>query len=191
MPTPRRNSRSSDIEIFDAFRKALKELSRRDKELFSSKKNKIAITHRLALYLEEFFISRCVVDICYNIDGYNPDIILHERNGKILLAIWFKDDYLEKALQEEAKRFHDNFGCFTLAFSILSDRDYYLVYRFASTYTDYLHISREDFSENLLKRMREEDDAVNEQLLLDIPKKRTRKKKAKEKANDPNVDNSL
>lgn len=177
MSTKRRISRSSEIEIFDAFRSALKILSSRDKTLLGNKKNKIAITHRLAYYLENSFIPGCYVDIFYSIDRYSPDLLVHDRKGEILLAIWWQDDYLSKPLREEAKLFHEEFGCLSLAFSLLSDKDYYLVYRFASTYTDYLHIAREDFSENLLKRMERDDENIKEQLLLDIPKKRTRKKK--------------
>lgn len=174
----KRSSRSLDIALFDAFAKALKELSRRDELLFGMKRNKISLTHRLAIYLEQNLREGTIVDISYSTGNYTPDLIAHDRNGRIQLAIWWQDDYLTKKLQDEARRFHEEYGCFTLAFSLLSDKDYFLVYRFASTYTDYLHISREDFSESLLKRMKDEESTTDEQLLLNIPKKRNRKRKA-------------
>ncbi len=173
----RRSSRSTDIALFDAFTKALRELSRRDEVLFAMKRNKVSLAHRLAIYLERNLRDGTIVDVSYSMGNYNPDLIAHDRNGKVQLAIWWQDDYLTKKLQDEAKRFHEEYGCFTLAFSLLSDRDYFLVYRFAATYTDYLHVSREDFSETLLKRMKEEDGIEDEQLLLDIPRKRNRKRK--------------
>jgi|GEM_PF-995784 len=174
----RRSSRSSDIVLFDAFAKALRELSERDKLLFGMKRNKISLSHRLANYLEKNLREGTYVDISYSVGSCTPDLIAHDRNGRIQLAIWWQDEYLTRKLQDEAKRFHEEYGCFTLAFSLLSDRDYFLIYRFASTYTDYLHISREDFSESLLKRMKEEENTFDGQLLLDIPKKRSRKRKA-------------
>ena len=58
---------------------------------------------------------------------------------------------------------------------MLEDKDYILVYRFEKEYLEYLHINKEDFSENLLKRCLIEDKKDSDQLLLDIRKKRTRK----------------
>ena len=52
-----------------------------------------------------------------------------------------------------------------------------LLYRFAASFTDYLHLSKHDYSDSLLKRM--EDQKPDEQLLL-IPQPKKRRKKSKE-----------
>ena len=62
----------------------------------------------------------------------------------------------------------------TLAFSLLEEKDYILIYRFEDDYLEYLHINKIDFSEHLLKRcMIEENKKKNEPSLF------TQRKKAK------------
>ena len=70
----------------------------------------------------------------------------------------------------------------TLAFSLLEERDYILIYRFENRYLEYLHINKLDFSERLLKRclIREEKkkkEKEEEQLPLFAKKKREKKEK--------------
>ena len=176
-----RSNRSEEITLFDAFVSALKRLSERDKYLFSLKRRKIPLMHRLAIYLEEELPSHLYCDLMLHIkleEGEStPDLLVHDRNGTIYLAIYAKESYLNKKDQEEARTFHRDKECLTLAFSFLEDKDYFLIYRFGSTFTDYLHLSREDFSESLLKRCETDSDETfsDTQLLLGIKVRKKRK----------------
>ena len=61
---------------------------------------------------------------------------------------------------------------------MLEEKGYILVYRFENEYLEYLHINKTDFSERLLKRCLIGKENEEDQLMLDIQKRRIRKKKA-------------
>lgn len=176
------SDRETEIILFDAFSQALKKLCRDDFVLFSTQKKKGPITHRIAMYIETGLDSRAYLcDTQFQIKGekqtYTPDMIIHDRKGKETMAIYWQDGYLSAKEKEEARDFHREKRCFTIAFSLLPDKDYFLIYRFAENYTDYLHISREDFSEEVLRRCSSDEDILSDQLLFKLEKKRIRKKK--------------
>ena len=79
------------------------------------------------------------------------------------MAIFIEEEYLSSQKKGEASKLHEDTGAFTIAFSLLKEREYFLVYRFASSFTDYLHLSKHDYRESLLKRM--EDTESDDQLL--------------------------
>lgn len=177
-----RNNRSEEIILFDAFVSALKKLTERDAYLFTLKRKKLPLVHRLAIYLEEEIPAGLFCDIMMHIrfeDGEStPDLLIHDRKGNIALAVYTKESYLSRKDQEEARTFHREKQCLTLAFSFLDEKDYFLIYRFGSSFTDYLHLSREDFTESLLKRCETESNETfsDTQLLLGIKPRRKRKK---------------
>ena len=93
-----------------------------------------------------------------------------------MLALFWSSTYLTEKERSKALGFHRQYSpSLTLAFSMLEEKDYLLIYRFESDYVDYLHIDKTDFSEMLLKRCmigRSEDG----QLMLDVMRrKRVRK----------------
>ena len=147
------------IEIFSAFRKAMLDyFSTYGEE--EKHRRKSTVSHRIA---------KIDIDI-------NSTDILVEEDGSVLLAVFWSSTYLTQSEKDKAQHFHtEKKPVLTLAFSMLEDKDYILVYRFEKEYLEYLHINKEDFSENLLKRCLIEDKKDSDQLLLDIRKKRTRK----------------
>lgn len=178
--------RETDIRLFNAFTYALRELVARDQDLVAShNRRKAGVTHRLAMYLEEGIAGTGLfADVSWKVKGesgtYTPDIIVHDRHDDIAMALWWDGDYLTGTEREAARDFHKEFGCLALAFSILDDKDYFLVYRFDESWTDYLHISRDDFSEEVLMRRPVDDDDDDGQLFFDMPRRRSRKKDAAE-----------
>ena len=158
------------IEIFSAFRKAMLDyFSTYGEE--EKHRRKSTVSHRIAVNLSRHFSPSCKIDI-----DINSTDILVEEDGSVLLAVFWSSTYLTQSEKDKAQHFHiEKKPVLTLAFSMLEDKDYILVYRFEKEYLEYLHINKEDFSENLLKRCPIEDKADSEQLLLDIRKKRIRK----------------
>lgn len=179
------NIRELEILLFDAFSASLKRLCADDYLLFSTQKKKGPITHRIAMYLEQELANPAMLcDTQFQIrsekECFTPDIVVHNRMGEEYMALFWQDGYLSAHERENARDFHKEKRCFTLAFSLLPDKDYFLIYRFAENYTDYLHISREDFSEEVLKRCSSDEDIISDQLLFKLEKKRQRKKKEDE-----------
>lgn len=181
------SDRETEIILFDAFSQALKKLCRDDFVLFSTQKKKGPITHRIAMYIEnELGSSAYLCDTQFQIRGekqtYTPDMIIHDRKGNEAMAIYWQDGYLSSREKEEARDFHKEKKCFTIAFSLLPDKDYFLIYRFAENYTDYLHISRDDFSETVLKRCGVDEDIFDDQLRFKLVRRRGKKASAAEDA---------
>lgn len=173
-----RVKRSLEITLFDAFRAALQRTFENYPYLFQHKKNRIAFSHRLASEMDKETNGRYLIDISLPVSAertaVTPDIIVRERDMSLVMALFIEEDYLSKAEKDEASGLHDETGAFTLALSLLPEKEYVLVYRFAASFTDYLHLSKHDYSESLLKRM--EEERPDEQLLL-IPQPKKRKRK--------------
>ncbi len=135
------------IECFDAFRKSMLDYFASFKEE-DRRRKKSTISHRIALSIMKNFPS-CIVDIDYD----STDILVHRDDGKELLAIFWSNTYMTSAEKEKAQSYHiTHKPMLTLAFSLLEDRDYILIYRFEDDYLEYLHINKVDFSEMLLKK---------------------------------------
>ncbi len=109
---------------------------------------KSTISHRIALRLAKYFPSS-LVDIDYN----KADILVHQDGERDTLAIFWSNTYLTADEKEKAQNYHlEHKPALTLAFSLLDDKDYILIYRFEDNYLEYLHINKLDFSERLLKK---------------------------------------
>ena len=164
------------IECFSAFRKSMLDYfdSFREED---GKRRKSTISHRIALSIASNFPS-CSVDIDY--DGV--DILVKDPERNDVLAIFWSNDYLKENEKEKAQNYHlSHKPMLTLAFSLLEDRDYILIYRFEDNYLEYLHINKNDFSEMLLKKCmikEERKKEEKEQLSLFSRKSRKRKKDA-------------
>ncbi len=158
------------IECFDSFRKSML-------DYFASypgedrRRRKSSISHRIALSIMKNFPSS-LVDIDYD----TTDILVHENKGKDILAIFWSNTYLTLQEKEKAQNYHlTHKPMLTLAFSLLEDRDYILIYRFEDDYLEYLHIDKVDFSEMLLKKclIKEEKKRNNEEPTLFSKRKKS------------------
>lgn len=168
-------NRERQIELFDDFRSSMLSYFSR----YNGKeeiKRKSTTSHRIANAL-----SREMPGEEIDLDLDNVDILLHSGD-KPILALFWSYTYLTEKEKEEARLYHAKKNpSLTLAFSLLEEKDYILVYRFESDYLEYLHIDKEDFSEYLLKRCQidKENDESEGQLMLDIPRAKRKRKKAK------------
>ncbi len=161
----------NQIELFSSFKSAMLEYFNKYSNEKNEKKKKSTISHRLALLLEKNILAATDVDI--DIDGF--EIVVKEKE-KILLAILWSNSYLTEKEKEKAKKLHSLFSPrLTLAFSLLSDKDYILVYRFENDYLDYLHINKSDFSQNILKRCLVSDSNDDSEQLVLFPKRKRKK----------------
>ena len=168
--------REDSIEIFENFRNGLEMLITRVKELFEHDIRKEAIAGRLAMYFSSLFSKEWYIDIAT--DG--ADLLVWDRKSTIALALFISRDYISQKGKDKAREYHlIHRPMLTLAFSILEDKDYILIYRFEELFLDYIHIFPElDFEEKVLKRVMIEEEH-NDPLLFSIAKRRRRKKTLK------------
>ena len=168
--------REDSIEIFENFRNGLELLITRDRELFEHDIRKETIAGRLAMYFSNLFSKEWYIDIAT--DG--ADLLVWDRKSTIALALFISRDYISQKGKDKAREYHlIHRPMLTLAFSILEDKDYILIYRFEELFLDYIHIFPElDFEEKVLKRVMIEEEH-NDPLLFTISKRRRRKKIAK------------
>lgn len=126
------------------------------------------------MIMSRFFPQSYSIDI----DIQGTDILV--KNGETIpLSVFWSSTYLTKTEKDKAQKFHtDKKPTLTLAFSMLEEKDYILVYRFEKEYLEYLHINKTDFSERLLKRCIIGKEDEEDQLMLDIKKSKKRRKKA-------------
>lgn len=156
------------LEVFDSFRKGMIRYfpSLEDDGI---KRKKSARTHRIALSLTPFFPPDVVIDI----DTMGADLLVWDGKEKVHLALFWSDDYLTEKERAKAYEFHlSHSPSLTLAFSILPDKDWILVYRFEKSFIEYLHIDKATFEETQLRQKSagEEDG----QMFLRLPAKRSR-----------------
>ena len=161
------------IEVFSSFRDTMLEYFSKYGEAEDHKK-KSTQSHRIAVIMSRFFPQSYSIDI----DIHGTDILV--KNGdSIPLSVFWSSTYLTKTEKDRAQKFHtEKKPTLTLAFSMLEEKGYILVYRFENEYLEYLHINKTDFSERLLKRCLIGKEDEEDQLMLDIQKRRIRKKKA-------------
>jgi hypothetical protein len=183
--TIEQTSGSQHIKMFSAFKEALIKLHREDRELLSKKKKRAGVSHRLALYLERLLPFALYIDLGYEVKLKNgeiyPDILIHGRRGDISMAVFWQDGYLSKSEQEEIKKFTEETGCaLTLAFSLLPEKEYFLIYRFEDNYIQYLHVDKETGADMFLKQCEEGTEVEKEPqpTLFKLSGTRKRKKKA-------------
>lgn len=166
----------SELELLEVFINAIKALFSYDKTLFSKKKNRLAISHRIAVYLEKE-LKDLTSDLSYHTlikkKDYYPDILLHDRKDVIALSLFWANDYLSKKDQDDITAFiKAEDPALSLGLSFLPDKDYILIYRFKDNYTDYIHLNKTNFERKFLKRLEDEVEEDKSQQLLFAPKKR-------------------
>lgn len=156
------------IECFSYFRKSMLDYFASFKE-DDKRRKKSTVSHRIALSIQKNFPS-FLVDIDYD----KTDILVHTEGGEDILAIFWSNTYLTAVEKERAQNYHiAHSPRLTLAFSLLEEKDYILVYRFEDNYLEYLHINKEDFSEDLLKKCLIKDEKVRREPSLFSKKKKS------------------
>ena len=167
--------RSLRIDVFDNFRKAMLNYFSHYSNDEIGKKKKSTTSHRIALELAGQFPPSYRIDIDY----MNADIIVRNGDEIILILLW-SNDYLTAVDKYKAHQLHiDKTPLLTLAFSLLEEKSYLLIYRFEKEYLEYLHIDKSDFSERILKRSEDRNKKEKDQLMLGLTGKAQRKARKK------------
>ena len=136
------------IEIFEAFRKGMRSYFKLPELPKSMRAKHSSVSARVASALRHFFPDSVNVDI----DLLGADILIWDDNGP-LLALFWSSSYLAKGRKEKAIAFHEKYSTpLTLAFSLFPDKERFLVYRIEEGYIEYLHIDKNTFSEEVLRR---------------------------------------
>lgn len=147
-------STRSRIKAFEIFTKALALLETQDKELFTWPRNRITLTHALAVHIHDI-----LEDPSYSVDLYpattksrrtsNADILVHNRqNGHQILAIVCRNDYLTEQEQKDLSSLmegnsQEGTSCdLVLAVSFMPQRSYMLIYIANDDGVEYYHFDR-------------------------------------------------
>ncbi len=160
------------FEIFTAFRLGMAEFFSNDLSEDGKRHRKSAISHRIALRLRPYFPLQYTIDI----DTDGADVLIWKED-EIPLAIFWSEGYLTEKEKKKAIEYHrEKAPGLTLAFSLLHDKSWILIYRFDDNYVEYLHIDKETFNETVLKRLpipeKSKDDG---QLMLQLRPEKKRK----------------
>jgi hypothetical protein len=173
------------IRLFETHIHALSLLVEQDSSLFSWRRNRMAVCHRLARHLEQglhdsFNLqqrNRYFVDLCAPImeDAHAmiPDIVVHDRDQQEpqrLMAIVCREGYLSEQELLDLHELKTKGNCeLTLGMAFLPNKEYILIYRADETTIDYYHFFRTEKHCQLFKRRQiSEVSADRSQLKLDI-----------------------
>lgn len=195
-------STRSRIKAFEIFTKALALLETQDKELFTWPRNRITLTHALAVHIHDI-----LEDPTYSVDLYpattksrrtsNADILVHNRqNGHQILAIVCRNDYLTEQEQKDLSSLmegnpQEGTSCdLVLAVSFMPQRSYMLIYIANDDGVEYYHFDRNlMIMEPVRRRTIEEELNDREQpTLVKIKRRRRSRSQAEEEA--PQVETS-
>ncbi len=195
-------STRSRIKAFEIFTKALALLETQDKELFTWPRNRITLTHALAVHIHDI-----LEDPSYSVDLYpattksrrtsNADILVHNRqNGHQILAIVCRNDYLTEQEQKDLSSLmegnsQEGTSCdLVLAVSFMPQRSYMLIYIANDDGVEYYHFDRNlMIMEPVRRRTIEEELNDREQpTLVKIKRRRRSRNQADEEA--PQVETS-
>ena len=170
------STKRSKIKAFDTFGKALCLLESQDKELYSWPRNRLALSHALAMHINSLIDpkQKLSVDLCPVLNrspkALNPDILVHNRETKTqLLGIICRTDYLTESEQDELIRFRRESKCdLVLALSFMVQKNYMLIYVANEDRIEYYHFERySQTMEPVRSRTLENQTDTAEQLTLD------------------------
>ncbi|MBQ7644669.1 MAG: hypothetical protein IJS84_06545, partial [Spirochaetales bacterium] len=144
------STKRSKIKAFDTFGKALCLLESQDRELYSWPRNRLALSHALAMHISSLIDQKqkLSVDLCPVLNrspkALNPDILVHNRETKTqLLAIICRTDYLTESEQDELIRFRrESKSDLVLALSFMVQKNYMLIYVANEDRIEYYHFER-------------------------------------------------
>ena len=171
------STKRSKIKAFDAFGKALCLLDTQDRELYSWPRNRLALSHALAMHLDGLMQDqkqKLSVDLCPVLNrspkALNPDILVHNRTTKTqVLAVICRSDYLTEGEQDELIRFRRESKCdLVLALSFMVQKNYMLIYVANEDKVEYYHFERNSQTlEPVRSRSLGDREEPAEQLTLD------------------------
>ena len=156
------------IRLFETYILALSHLVEQDVALFHWRRNRMAVSHRLAQHLElslfgalpphqrdNFFVDLCA-PIMDDAHALIPDILVHNRKESEphrLMAVVCRDGYLTEQELLGLHALKTKAGCeLTLAIAFLPLKEYMLIYRADETTIDYYHFLRLEKHCQLFKR---------------------------------------
>ena len=173
------------IRLFETHIHALSLLVDQDELLFSWRRNRMPICHRLARHLESglhesfslhqrqtFFVDLCA-PIMEDTNVMVPDIVVHNRNlhdPQRLMAIVCREGYFSEQELLDLHAIKAKGNCeLTLGMAFLPNKEYILIYRADDTTIDYYHFFKSEKHCQLFKRRQvSEVIADGRQLKLDI-----------------------
>ena len=171
------STKRSKIKAFDTFGKALRLLDTQDTALYSWPRNRLPLSHALAMHLNTLVQDqkqRLSVDLCPVLNrspkALNPEILVHNREtGSQLLAVVCRTDYLTESEQDELIRFRRESKCdLVLALSFMVQKNYMLIYVANDDSIEYYHFERNSQTlEPVRSRTLEDQTDTAEQLTLD------------------------
>lgn len=159
------NIQEDVLDIFTSFKKGMEAFFMLPPIPHEMKRRHASVSTRIAMSLRPFFPKRVFVDT----ELLGADILIWDDSGP-LLALFWSSSYLAKEQKMKAIAFHEEQKApLTLAFSIFPDKERLLVYRIENGYIEYLHIDKNTFSEEVLRRCTvAEGKKDKEQLLLPL-----------------------
>ncbi|MFA5448220.1 MAG: hypothetical protein WC233_08080 [Sphaerochaeta sp.] len=167
----------SEPLLFGALKGALREFVAKDESLLLWPKAKASIAHVLALRLGESCALHLNLPESMQVDimAEGSDVIVHDRDGNLLIGLVFSTTYLTQA-QHDQLRLLQKRGCkLVIGIAFLKEKEYFLLYHPKRGSTDYYHYRRHT-SEVVLLRERDKSGDDGQQLLLSIKERKKRKK---------------
>ena len=170
------STKRSKIKAFDTFGKALCLLESQDRELYSWPRNRLPLSHALAMHINSLLDQKqkLSVDLCPVLNrspkALNHDILVHNRETKSqLLAVICRTDYLTESEQDELNRFRRESKCdLVLALSFMVQKNYMLIYVANEDKIEYYHFERNSQTlEPVRSKNLEGQNEPAEQLTLD------------------------
>ena len=165
--------RAEDIlDIYEAFRKGMEAYFMLPEVPRRMRPRRGCTTARLVMALRPFFPRTVSVDA----DLSGADILVWDESGPILALFW-SSSYLARERKAKAIAFHEKENPpLTLAFSLFPDKEKFLVYRIERGFIDYLHVDKNTFSEEVLRRCTIDEGKNDDgQLLLPLRQRRKRR----------------
>ena len=171
------SNKKSKIQLFDIFGKALIELHNKDNSLYSWPRNRISLTHALAMHLQTLIAPNdqdCNADLVAGLlkasNTLNPDILVHniETNTQCLTVIC-RNDYLTEQEQALLQNYQKTSSCeLVLALSFMPQKKYMLIYVANQDSIEYYHFKRNTLTiEPVRMRTIENKKEKSGQLTLD------------------------
>ena len=170
------NTKRKTIRVFETFGKALSLLETKDSQIYVWPRNRIALSHALAVHLGKLFSElddRLYSDLCPVLaksgKSLNPDILVHNRGAQQLLSVVCRNEYLTESEQEELIRFRKESRCeLVLALSFMVQKNYMLIYVANEDRIEYYHFDRNSLTiEPVRKRNLDSRTEDKDQLTLD------------------------
>ena len=165
------------LKVFDAFTNALKNLDTQDSALYSFGRNRLALTHALALHLKSEFDNQespVFSDMCLSVlksqKTLIPDILVHNRqSSKKILAVMCRNDYLTEEEQKDLIAFSDSVQCeLVMAVSFFPQKNYMLVYRVSKQGIEYYHFDRNTMTASAVRKVLKQTSDDSRQLKLKL-----------------------